>query len=135
MRRPPSPRASPRRDATTVDAERTARIRHRLRIVRLLALLDLALLVALIASALAGRRPFVQLLGPLHGSNFLLLLAVAATAALDGLWGWWFPAAIVFSGGPLGALIGDWLIGRRLAMPHAEGAADTATGEEKGERR
>ena len=90
-----------------------SQIRRRLRIVRWLALLDLVLLVALIAASLAGQRDIVRILGPLHGINFLLLLTVAATAALDGLWGWWFPAAILLTAGPLGALVGEWVLGRR----------------------
>lgn len=92
-----------------------AQVLRRLRIVRGIALLDLLLLVGLVASSLAGRREFVSLLGPLHGVNFLLLLAVAITAALDGLWGWWSPAAILLTAGPPGALVGEWVIARRIA--------------------
>ncbi len=91
------------------------RVRRRLQIVRGVALLDLALLIALVTSSLTGRRDLVHILGPLHGANFLLLLAVAATAALDSLWGWWFPAVILLTAGPPGALVGERLIARRIA--------------------
>ena len=57
----------------------------------------------------------MHILGPLHGVNFLILLVTAGTAALDGLWGWWYPAAILLTAGPIGALIGERVIGRRLA--------------------
>lgn len=94
-------------------------IRRRLRAVRWAALLDLLLLIALVTSSLTGQREFVRILGPLHGINFLLLIVIAATAALDGLWGWWFPAVILVTAGPLGALVGEWVIARRLAQSTA----------------
>jgi hypothetical protein len=97
------------------DAAPTAAVvRRRLRIVRWVALLDLILLIALVTASRLGERELVRILGPLHGGNYLLLLVIAATAAVDGLWSWWFPAGILVSGGPPGALIGEWLIGRRL---------------------
>ena len=90
------------------------RISRRLRTVRLLACADLILLCALVSAALTRQHEIVQVLGPLHGINFLLLLAMATTAALDGLWGWWFPLAILLSAGPPGAFVGEWLIQRRI---------------------
>ncbi len=96
-------------------AQDAGHIRRRLRTVRWAALLDLLLLIALVTSSLTGQREFVRLLGPLHRINFLLLVVLAATAALDGLWGWWFPAVILLTAGPLGALVGEWVIARRLA--------------------
>jgi len=62
-----------------------AQIRRHLRAVRLIALLDLALLLALVLASLAGQRTLVRTLGPVHGVNFLFLLTVAATVALDGM--------------------------------------------------
>jgi hypothetical protein len=91
------------------------RVRQRLRWVRWAALLDLVLLVALLTASFTGNRPLVSVLGPLHGGNFLLLLTLTATAAADGLWSWWFPAGVLVTGGPLGALVGERLIARRLA--------------------
>jgi len=88
---------------------------RRLRLVRWLALLDLVLLVTLVAAAFTGARSLVHILGPLHGVNFLILLVTAGTAALDGLWGWWYPAAILVTAGPIGALVGERVIGRRIA--------------------
>jgi len=94
------------------------------------------LLIALVLSALTGTRSLVHILGPLHGVNFLILLVTAGTAALDGLWGWWFPALILITAGPIGTFIGDRAIMRHDAaltltrddaatrgMPRAAGAA------------
>jgi hypothetical protein len=99
--------------------DRAEQTRRRLRLVRWLAIADALLLVALVASSLSGRRDLVSVLGPLHGANFLVLLVVVGTATVDGLWSWWFPLAVLVTGGPLGALVGEWVIGRRLAATAA----------------
>ena len=90
------------------------RVLRRLRIVQWAAWIDLILLVTLITAALSKQSNFVHVLGPLHGINFLLLVAIVATPALDGLWGWWFPIAVIFTAGAPGALIGEWIIKRRI---------------------
>ncbi len=89
-------------------------LRRRLRIVRWVALVDMVLLVALVTAALSGWREMVHILGPLHGINFLLLLTVVTTAALDGVWSWWFPLTVLLTAGAPGALIGEWILLRRL---------------------
>jgi hypothetical protein len=94
-------------------------IKSRLRILRWSAWIDLALLLALVSSALTNHRDFVHVLGPLHGINFLLLVAIAATAALDGLWSWWFPLAIFLTGGAPGALIGEKIIKAKINVQSA----------------
>src|SRR5581483_5520144 len=94
--------------------QRTEHISRRLRIVRLVALVDLVLLLALVSAALAGKREIVHILGPLHGINFLLLLVIVGVAAIDGVWGWWFPVVILLTAGPPGAFIGEWIIHRRM---------------------
>jgi hypothetical protein len=96
-------------------AERRDRARRRLSIVRWIALADLLLLVTLLAASFTGNRDLVGVLGPIHGGNFVLLLVMVGTAAADGLWSWWFPAGVLVSGGPIGALIGERLVSRRLA--------------------
>ncbi len=112
------------------DERRGERIRRRLGIVRRVALVDLVLLLALVSSSLADRREFVQVLRPLHGVNFLLLLVVAATAALDGLWGWWFPGVILITAGPPGAFVGEWAIARRMASAGVVDNVGTTAGVE-----
>lgn len=90
-------------------------LRKRLRLVRWVALADALLLVALVSSSLSGQRDLVSVLGPVHGGNFLLLVVLVYTGAADRLWGWWFLAATFFSGGPLGAFIGERVIAKRSA--------------------
>jgi hypothetical protein len=100
------------------------RVQSRLRIVQWAAWIDLILLVALLASAFTNQRNFVHVLGPLHGINFLLLVVIVATPALDGLWGWWFPLAVFFTGGAPGALVGEWIIKRRIKSSSADNGLD-----------
>jgi hypothetical protein len=88
--------------------------RRRLRIIKWVGLFDAALLITLIISSLTGNRDFVRVLGPLHGGNYLLLLTLVGVGASDGLWSWWFPAGVLLTGGPLGALVGEYLVGRTL---------------------
>lgn len=92
----------------------TQRISRRLRIVRVVALVDLVLLLALVSSALTGQRELVHVLGPLHGINYLLLLVIVSAGAIDGLWQWWFPVATLLTAGPPGAFLGEWVIARRV---------------------
>lgn len=100
-------------------SEQMKRLQSRLRIVRLFALLDLVLLVALVGAALTGHKEIVHILGPLHGINYLLLLVIVTVAVLDGLWGWWFPLAVLLTAGPPGAFLGEWLLHRRLRASSA----------------
>lgn len=94
-------------------SENPTAVLRRLRLVRWAALADLLLLIALVSSSLSGRRDLVSVLGPVHGGNFLLLVLLVYTGAADRLWGWWFLAATFFSGGPLGAFIGERIIAKR----------------------
>jgi len=101
--------------------QKSERIRKRLRIVQIAALVDFVLLVILVSAALTRQQNIVHVLGPLHGINFLLLLVIVGTSALDGLWGWWFPALVLVTAGPPGAFIGEWLIRRRSSSEQKEG--------------
>ena len=102
-------------ETSSLAPERAQQICRRLRIVQWVALADLLLLAALITSAVTGARDLVHILGPLHGVNFLLLIALVGIGAIDALWGWWFPALVLFTAGPPGAFIGEWIIRHRLA--------------------
>lgn len=97
------------------------RIRKRLRIVQVVALIDLVLLVTLVTAAVTRQQNIVHVLGPIHGINYLLLVVIVGTAALDSLWGWWFPLLVLVTGGPPGAFIGKWLLRRRISVQQREG--------------
>ncbi|MTD45139.1 hypothetical protein GKE82_12755 [Conexibacter sp. W3-3-2] len=88
----------------------------KLDVVRWVALADfLLLLVLLYASVIADSDSAVSILGPIHGIGFLVQLYLVAVGAGEKLWGWWFLGAVVITGGPLGALLGDLKIRRDLA--------------------
>lgn len=99
--------------------QQTEHICRRLRIVRLVAFVDLVLLLALVFAALTGQRAMVHILGPLHGINFLLLLVIVGVGAIDGVWEWWFPIAVLLTAGPPGAFLGEWIIDRRMRGQNA----------------
>jgi hypothetical protein len=75
---------------------------------------DALALVVLVYFAFIDRSDaVVHVLGPIHGLGFLALLALTANGALQRFWGWWFPAVVLVTGGPLGSLIGEVVLRRR----------------------
>jgi Domain of unknown function (DUF3817) len=89
-------------------------VRRRLNLIRIVAIVDAALLVPLVIAALNDNESVVDWLGPLHGVGYLLLLFLCTRGAAERLWGWWFPAIVVVTLGPPGSLIGDVKIRREL---------------------
>lgn len=92
----------------------------KLNVVRLVALADFLLLLVLVYVAFIDRNEgAISVIGPIHGVGFLAQLYLVATGAGEGRWGWWFPAIVAVTGGPIGALAGDVKIRRELAEPTA----------------
>jgi hypothetical protein len=89
-------------------------VRRRLDRIRIIAIVDAALLVLLVIAAVNENESVVDWLGPIHGVGYLLLLFLCARGAAERLWGWWFPAIVVVTLGPPGSLIGDVKIRRDL---------------------
>ncbi len=99
-------------------------LRRRLNITLAVGLADAALLVVLVYFAFINRSDTaVHILGPIHGLGFLALLLLTGNGALEKLWGWWFPALVVVTGGPVGSIIGDLVL--RRGLTHAESDAST----------
>ncbi len=93
--------------------DRDATLR-RLNLIRIVALLDFLLLVPLVVAALSHSEGVVSILGPAHGTGFLILVALCGYGAGQKRWGWWFPALVIVTLGPPGSLIGDVRIRRQL---------------------
>lgn len=92
----------------------------KLNLVRWVALADFLLLIVLLyVSVIADNDAAVSVIGPIHGIGFIAQLYLVATGAGEGRWGWWFPAIVVVTGGPIGALIGDMKLRRELATATA----------------
>lgn len=89
--------------------------RRALNVVAVVAVVDAVLLVPLVIAALSHDDGAVNVLGPLHGTGFLILLALVLRGVFKKYWGWWFPLITVVTGGPLGCLVGDVVIRRRLS--------------------
>ena len=94
--------------------------RRLLNIITVVGLLDALLLVVLLYFAFINRNEeMISLLGPIHGIGFLALLGLTAKGAMDARWGWWFPVAVLVTGGPLGSLLGEMRVRRTLREPVA----------------
>lgn len=90
-------------------------ITRRLNVILVLAIVDALLLVPLLLHRFGDLDIPVFPIGMTHGLLFIALVGFCAKGALDGLWGWWFPAITVVTGGPPGSIIGDIVIRRRRA--------------------
>jgi hypothetical protein len=95
--------------------------RRPLNIVLAVGIADAILLVVLLYFArIADDDAMVSILGPIHGLGFLVLLYLTVKGAGEKLWGWWFPAVVLVTGGPLGSIIGDIVL--RRGMRHGAAA-------------
>jgi hypothetical protein len=92
-------------------------IRRGLRLIRWVALLDGVLLVPLVAAALSHAEGAVDVLGPIHGGIFLILMFLVVRGVANGWWGWWFPTLVLLTAGPPGALLYELRATRRLSDP------------------
>lgn len=92
----------------------TDRTLHQLRLIRIAAIVDFVLLVPLVAAALSHAEGVVDVLGPVHGAGFLLLLFLCVRGVRENRWGWWFPVLVAVTLGPPGSLIGERRIRRGL---------------------
>ena len=92
-----------------------AAIRKELDRVRVVAIADALLLIPLVICALTEREGVVNVLGPIHGLGFVLLMYLTAKGAGEGRWGWWFPAVTLVTAGPPGSILGDLKLRRDLA--------------------
>jgi hypothetical protein len=94
--------------------------RRLLNTVLIVGLADFLLLLVLLYVAWIDRSDeAVSVLGPIHGLGFLALLYLTLRGALERYWGWWFPAIVLVTGGPIGTLIGELVLRRRI-RPAAE---------------
>jgi hypothetical protein len=100
--------------SSTIAALNAADTTRRLNIILVLAIVDAVLLVPLLLHRFADVDIPVFPIGMTHGLLFIALVGFCAKGALDGLWGWWFPAVTVITGGPLGSIVGDIVVRRRM---------------------
>jgi hypothetical protein len=99
----------------TITAPAPPDLRRRLNITLAVGLADALLLVVLVYFAFINRSDTaVHILGPIHGLGFIALLLLTGNGALQKLWGWWFPALVIVTGGPIGSIIGDLVLRRGL---------------------
>lgn len=113
-----------------------------LNIIAWVAVIDVLLLIPLIWASrwIADRHDLVAVLGPTHGFLFMVLIGLCAYGSLQKWWGWWFPILVVVTLGPLGSLIGDWIVRRQLKAdlrtagptPAAEGTTTSGATSDRG---
>jgi integral membrane protein len=89
--------------------------RRALNIVLAVGIADALLLVVLMYFAFVDRSDAaVSVLGPIHGIGYVILLFLTYRGVIQGRWGWWFPGIVLITGGPLGSIVGDVVLRRRL---------------------
>jgi Domain of unknown function (DUF3817) len=99
----------------TEPSHSTASQRRALNLVLAVGLADALLLVVLLYVAFVDRSDAaVSVLGPIHGIGYLILLWLTVTGASGKRWGWWFPGIVLVTGGPVGSIVGDGILRRRL---------------------
>lgn len=93
----------------------TTNPRRLLDAVLVVGVLDFLLLLVLLYVAWIDRSDAaVSVLGPIHGIGFVALLFLTFRGAVEQFWGWWFPAIVLVTGGPVGSLVGELVLRRRL---------------------
>lgn len=114
--------------ATSTQAPDVATTRRLLNIVLAVGVADLVLFLILIWVAFIDRNDsMVSVIGPIHGVGFVALLGLTAYGAVEGRWGWWFPAVTLITTGPPGSIVGD-LVLRKQLDEHEAAAARGAAG-------
>jgi hypothetical protein len=89
--------------------------RKLLDLVLVVGIADFLLLLVLIYVAWIDRNEgAISVLGPIHGLGFLALLFLTFRGAVERYWGWWFPAIVLVTGGPIGTFVGDFVLRRRF---------------------
>ncbi|MBK5233811.1 MAG: hypothetical protein JJE13_12630 [Thermoleophilia bacterium] len=84
--------------------------------IAIVAIIDVLLLIPLVWASrwFADKHDIVSILGPIHGTFFIVLVGLCLFGAIQKWWGWWFPVIVVITGGPIGSLLGDWIVRRNL---------------------
>lgn len=84
----------------------------KLDLIRVVAAVDLILLVVLLVCSFTDTKGGVSVLGPIHGVIFLGLLYLTVVGAGEKRWSWLFPVTTVI---PLFALVYDVKLRREVA--------------------
>ena len=113
---PPQPPAPAPDSGSSPGRSASPREMRFLNIIAWVAVVDVLLLIPLVWASrwLADRHDLVAVLGPVHGFLFIVLIGLCAYGSIQKWWGWWFPILVVVTLGPLGSLIGDWIIRRQI---------------------
>jgi CHASE2 domain-containing sensor protein len=92
--------------------------------------IDVALLIPLVWASrwVADRHEIVSVLGPIHGGLFMVLIGLCVYGSVEKWWGWWFPVIVVITLGPLGSLVGDWIVRRQMKREDAAAGGPGAPG-------
>jgi hypothetical protein len=95
------------------------------------AAVDAVFLVGLLVALAAGSDGAVGILAPLFGFGYVYLIYLAATGATRGRWGWWYPALVAITAGPIGAVLGARRLHRPADAPPESGDGPRGTRKEQ----
>lgn len=94
--------------APTITLDATERqLRERiLKWILIVSWIDLFLFLPLAYGLIVGNDSFSPIFGPIHGTAFIIDVAMIGYGALNKWWGWWYPAVTIITTGPPGAILG-----------------------------
>ncbi len=96
-----------------IDPDARAWMKRLVDVIGIVAVLDALLLIPLIFASVTDSE-LISILGPIHGVGFLALVFLCVRGVSAGRWGWWWPVLVVITLGPIGSLIGDYVVRREI---------------------
>ena len=85
-------------------------------LIRIIAIVDFVLLIPLVMNlvGIVDSDTMIGIIGPIHGIGFLALIFLCVKGMAEGRWGWWFPAIVVITLGPIGSLYGEHRVRKQI---------------------
>ncbi|MBJ7470460.1 MAG: hypothetical protein JHD16_04130 [Solirubrobacteraceae bacterium] len=90
----------------TLDASERQLRERVLKWILIVSWIDLLLFLPLIYGLAVGNESLSPIFGPIHGTGFIIEVAMIGYGAVNKWWGWWYPIVTIITTGPPGAILG-----------------------------